>query len=201
MKLKLRIITATFATFAALVCVGKAGTNEENLNRAYQAESNSANRYRQFARTADAENLRQTAKLFRAAAASEEIHRKIIENAILRIGGRVGTFELAAIPSGSTADNLRRAIQDETAESVSVYPGYLASAKAVNEKAAIRAFNYTLDSEKKLVEHFQQALDHIGSEVPATWYVCGDCGLMVTQLPSKKCPVCHEKIKAFKTIN
>ncbi len=71
MKLKSLIATATLAISAALICMGSAGTTVENLNAAYQAESNSANRYRQFTRTADAGNLRQTAKLFRAAAASE----------------------------------------------------------------------------------------------------------------------------------
>jgi rubrerythrin len=195
MKLKIRIVTAALATLTAVTGMAEAGTNVQNLNSAYQSESNAANRYRDFARKADAENLKQAAKLFRAAAASEEIHRKIIERAIVKFGGRVETFKLDGITSGSTADNLRNAIRDETAESGSVYPGFLATAKAGKEKAAIRAFNYTLESDKALAEVFQQALDHINGEVSITCYVCQDCGLLVTQLPKKKCPVCKGRIQ------
>lgn len=204
MKLKLHFVTAIFTALAAvatLTGMAEAGTNVENLNQAYQNESNAANCYRDFARRADAENLKQAGKLFRAAAASEEIHRKIIERAILKIGGRVETFKLDQITSGTTVENLRRAIAGETAESGSAYPGFLVTAKASKEKAAIRALNYTLDCDKALAEVFQQVLDSNGGGSAITCYVCQDCGLLVTQLPKKKCPVCNEKLKEFKIIN
>ena len=204
MKLQLRFLTAALTTLAAvatLTGMAEAGTNVQNLNQAYQSESNSANRYRDFARKADAENLKQAGKLFRAAAASEEIHRKIIERAIVKIGGRVETFKLDAITAGTTAENLRSAIALETSESGSAYLGYLATAKSSKEKAAIRAFNYTLDCDKALAEVFKQALGSLGRGSSITCYVCQDCGLLVTQLPKKKCPVCNEKLKEFKIIN
>lgn len=198
MKKKLISITITLA---AITCMAEAGTTVENLNYAYRRESNAAKRYRQFAVKADSENLKQAAKLFRAAAASEEIHRKLIERTLSKTGGQVDTFKLGRITLGSTADNLRSAIQEVTAESGTTYPGFLAPAKDDREKSAIRAFNYTLESDKKLANHFQQALDQIGSEALITCYVCGDCGLLVTRLPKKKCPVCHEGLKEFNIIN
>ncbi len=201
MKLKTHFVTVALATIAILTGMAKAGTNIQNLNLAFQSESNAANHYREFARKADAENLKQTAKIFRAAAASEEIHGKIIERAILKIGGRVETFKLDEITSGPTAENLRRAIADETTESGSTYPGFLVTAKASKEKAAIRAFNYTMESDQALAVVFQQVLDRNGSGTSITCYVCQDCGLLVTQLPKKKCPVCNEKLKEFKIIN
>ena len=199
MKLKLRIAIITLSSLATLAAAAS-GTTLQNLNLAYQGESNAANRYREFAREAETENLKQAAKLFRAASASEEIHRKIIERAILRIGGRITTFKLDAIAPGSTADNLRGAIRGETAESATMYPEFLATARADNEKSAIRAFNYALETEKKHAVIFQQALDRIGAEVAITCYVCKDCGLLLTKLPAKKCPVCREGLKAFKII-
>lgn len=201
MKTKLRYATVTLAAFTALTGMAQAGTTVQNLNSAYQSESNAANRYSDYARKADAENLKQTAKLLRAAAASEEIHRKIIARAIVKIGGKVETFKLDGFTSGTIAENLRNAIADETAESGTTYPGFLPTAKAGKEKSAIRAFNYTLESDEKLPVLFQQALDRIGSEGSVTYYLCGDCGLLVTKLPAKKCPVCHEKLKEFKIIN
>jgi rubrerythrin len=82
-----------------------------------------------------------------------------------------------------------------------MYPGFLTAARADNEKSAIRAFNYALEAEKKHAEYFQQALDQIGGELPITCYLCKDCGLLLTKLPAKKCPVCREGLKEFKIIN
>ncbi|NQX01886.1 rubrerythrin family protein [bacterium] len=195
--MKLKLLTA----FITLTAAATAGTTLQNLNHAYQGESNAANRYQQFARKADTENLKQTAKLFRAAAASEEIHRKIIERTILKIGGKVDTFKLDPITPATTAENLRSAIVGETAESGTRYPDFLATARADNEKSAIRAFHYALGAEKKHAEYFQQALDQIGGEVAITCYVCQDCGLLLTQLPAKKCPLCREGLKEFEIIN
>lgn len=197
MKLNIRIAIITISTLAAAA----SGTTLQNLNTAYQGESNAANRYREFARKAETENLKQAAKLFRAASASEEIHRTIIERAILKMGGQIATFKLDEVPLGSTADNLRSAIKGETAESSTLYPGFLTTARADNEKSAIRAFNYALEAEKKHAEYFQQALDRIGGELPLTCYLCKDCGLLLTKLPAKKCPVCREGLKEFKIIN
>ena len=198
--MKLNLLTA-FITLAVLTSTATAGSTLQNLNHAYQGESNAANRYQNFARQADAANLKQTAKLFRGAAASEEIHRKIVERAILKIGGQVETFKLDEIAPAPTADNLRSAIRGETEESTKMYPDFLATAKANNEKAAIRAFNYALAAEKKHAEYFQQTLDRSNAEVPLTCYVCKDCGLLLTKLPEKKCPVCREGLKEFKIIN
>lgn len=201
MKLKIRLVIVALAAVTTLTGMARARTNVENLNHAYQNESNRANRYQDYARKADAENRPQTAKLFRAAAASEEIHREIIERAILKIGDRVETFKLDEIPSGSTADNLRRAIADASTDNSSTYRGYLAVAKASNEKAAIRAFNYTMECDKALTKVFQQALGSVDAGTAITCYVCQDCGLLVTQLPKKKCPVCREGLKKFKIIS
>jgi rubrerythrin len=200
MKLNVKIAAITLSTLAALAAAAS-GTTLQNLNTAYQGESNAANRYREFAMRADSENLKQAAKLFRAASASEEIHRKIVERSILKMGGQIDTFKLDAITPASTADNLRSAIKGEAAESATMYPEFLTIARADNEKSAIRAFNYALEAEKKHAEYFQQALDHIGGELPVTCYVCADCGLLLTKLPAKKCPVCREGLKEFKIIN
>lgn len=200
MKLTTRLAIITLSSLATLAATAS-GTTLQNLNVAYQGESNASNRYLEFAREAETENLKQAAKLFRAASASEEIHRKFIERAILRMGGKIATFKLDEITPASTADNLRSAIQGETAESSTMYPEFLATARGDQEKSAIRAFNYALEGEKKHTEYFQQALDRIGAEAPITCYVCKDCGLLLTKLPAKKCPVCREGLKAFKIIN
>lgn len=200
MKRNLHIALIALSVFAAFNNAAT-GTTLQNLNTAYQGESNAANRYREFARQAETENLKQAAKLFRAASASEEIHRKIIERAILKMGGKITTFKLNEVKPASTVENLRSAISGESAESTKMYPGFLVSAKVDQEKSAVRAFNYALEAEIKHAEYFQQALDRIGAEVPITCYLCKDCGLLLTKLPTKKCPVCREGLNEFQTIN
>ena len=123
MKLKIRIASITLSTLAALATAAS-GTTLQNLNAAYQGESNAANRYREFARKAETENLKQAAKLFRAASASEEIHRRIVERAILKMGGQIATFKLDADPPGLHRRQSPQRHQGETAESSAMYPGF-----------------------------------------------------------------------------
>lgn len=184
----------------ALLTTAFAGTTLQNLNVSYQNECNAANRYENFARQADAAGNPYVARLFRGAAASEAYHRDIQKRAILKLGGQPGTFKLEEIAPASNAENLKSAIKGESMEVDSIYPGFLATAKADNSKPAIRAFNYSLSAEKHHVDFFKQALDGIDAKTPIQCYVCKDCGLLLTKLPAKKCPLCREGLKAFKQI-
>jgi len=196
------VIALAIAAFHATAFAEVSPETMGNLNQAYQNESNAVRRYEAFAKMADAEKLPQIAKLFRATAASETIHRDIQKKAILKIGEKLEAFEFDEIPSTtSTAENLKAAIRDETGERDSLYPGFLAKARADSAKAAVRAFNYAIAAEKLHAEYFQLALEQIGNNPAITYYLCKDCGLLLDKLPDKKCPVCEEGLKAFKTIN
>ncbi len=204
MKHQLRPALAIISTSAALMTAAAAAASPEtlnNLNVAYQNESNAARRYEAFAKKADSENLPQIAKLFRATAASEAFHRDIQKSAILKLGGQLPTFKLDEIPATATSDNLKASIKGEIEEHDTLYPAFLGKAKSDEAKAAVRAFNYSIAAEKRHAEYFQQALDQIGKNPPATYYLCEDCGLMLDKLPDKKCPVCREGLKSFKIIN
>src|SRR5271157_1692195 len=56
----------------------------DNLNVAYRGESNANHRYTLFAQKAEQEGYGRVAKLFRAAAQSEAIHRELHKSAISR---------------------------------------------------------------------------------------------------------------------
>ncbi|HIH44164.1 MAG TPA: rubrerythrin family protein, partial [Candidatus Methanoperedenaceae archaeon] len=83
-------------------------------------ESQANRKYLAFAEKADQEGYRQVAKLFRAAAAAETVHA--LNH--LRVMGGVG----------STKDNLKGAIDGETAEFRDMYPRFIEAAKT--EKAS-----------------------------------------------------------------
>src|SRR4030042_458303 len=81
----------------------------ENLKEAFAGESQANRKYLAFAKQADADGYPQVAKLFRAAAEAETIHA----HAHLRAMEGVG----------STKDNLLAAVEGETYEFESMYPG------------------------------------------------------------------------------
>lgn len=189
---------------AALLSHGFAAVSEQtlrNLNTAFQGESNAANRYAIFAQKADEEGFAQVAKLFRAASAAEAIHRDAHKATLLKLGGKPASFELDQVTSKATADNLRAAIEGETHERDAMYPDFIARAKADDSRPAIRTLQFALAAEKEHAKLYQEALDLLGKNAPADYYVCQVCGMTLTQLPEKKCPSCREGRDEYKKID
>ena len=77
----------------------RTSTTQENLKLAFSGESQASQKYRAFARKAEQDGLPNIARLFRTGAEAESIHAE----------GHL----LAMQEIGSTADNLRSAIQGE----------------------------------------------------------------------------------------
>lgn len=207
MKTHPRFLTVLGITCCALLASAastQAKASEQtikNLNAAYQGESNASNRYAKFAEKADAEGYRQVAKLFRAASAAEAIHRDTHKATILELGGVVETFQLDPVNPGTTAENLKAAIKGESYERDTMYPNFIAVAKADDARAAVRAFQFAQAAEKEHAKLYQQALDTLGKNAPTDYYVCQVCGMTLTELPAKKCPVCHKSRDEYRKIN
>lgn len=203
MKNTFRLLTLFIAALglAAGAHAATATVTIRNLNTAFGGESNAANRYQLFAQKADQEGLVQVAKLFRAAAASEEIHRERHRAAIKKLGGQADTVTLEKVQVGTTAENLRGAIAGESHERDTMYPEFIAAAKAEDARAGVRSLQAALSAEKEHAKLYQQSLDQLGKNPPADYFVCRDCGFTATQLPSKECPVCSEAPSKFKKIS
>ncbi len=172
-----------------------------NLNAAFQGESNAAGRYAKFAEKAVAEGFPQVGRLFRAAAASESIHRDTHRKTILELGGTVATFQLDPVQPGTTAENLKAAVAGESHERDTMYPEFLALAKTDDSRPAIRTLTFALESEKAHARLYQEALDNLGKNPAADYYVCAVCGETLTVLPAKRCPVCRKGKDEFTRIN
>jgi len=84
-----------------------------NLNVAYRGESNANHRYTLFAQKAEQEGYAKVAKLFRAAAQSEAIHRELQKSAITSLGGKPDEIKLDEVKVGTTKENLEAAIKGE----------------------------------------------------------------------------------------
>jgi rubrerythrin len=76
-----------------------------------------------------------------------------------------------------------------------------ATAKADDSQPAIRTLQFALAAEKEHATLYQQALDTLGKNAAADYYVCKVCGMTLTALPSKRCPSCRKGLDEYQKIN
>lgn len=160
--------------------------SENNLKEAFAGESQANRKYLAFAKKADEDGYKQVAKLFRAAAEAETIHA---HNHLKEFGG-----------IKSTKENLAEAISGETHEFQSMYPQMIKDAEAEGNKLAKRSFVFANEVEKIHAGLYQKALENLGSNTEADYYVCQVCGNTVENEPPDECPVCGAKKQAFNKV-
>jgi rubrerythrin len=202
--MKNHIILLIGAALVAAVIPAQAKVSEQtldNLNAAFQGESNAAHRYEAFAKKADAEGYAHAARLFRAAARAESIHKANHEQAILALGGKVKDFKLDEVKEGPTAENLQAAIKGETYEKDTMYPDFLKQAKADGAKEATRTLLYAQKAEAEHAKLYQDALDNLAQKTDAPIYVCKVCGYTTTKLPDRNCVSCRESVSNYVRID
>jgi rubrerythrin len=149
---------------------------EKNLREAFAGESQANRRYLAFAKKAEEEGFKQAAKLFRAAAEAETVHA----HAHLRALGAVK----------STRENIQEAVNGETHEFKSMYPGMIAKAKEEGHKQAEISFDYANQVEKIHAALYEKALADLGKAGEADYYVCSVCGNTAEGKAPDKCPIC-----------
>ena len=158
------------------------GTTDD-LKAAFAGESQANRKYTAFARKADEEGYPQAARLFRAAAAAETVHAL---NHLNVLGG-----------VGSTAENLKSAIEGETYEFLEMYPGFIDTAKAESNQGAVQSFYSANEVEKIHAGLYNKALDDLGDAKAVDYYVCDVCGNTVENEAPDVCPICGAKKEAF----
>ncbi len=153
-------------------------TTIENLTEAFAGESQANQKYRAFAKKAEQEGLPNIARLFRTAAEAERIHAE----------GHLKS--LAGI--GSTAENLKKAIDGETYEYTTMYPPMLQTAEAEGHRAKVM-FGYAVKAEAVHADLYKLALEAAqrGEDLAqASFYLCPICGHIEMGKPPEKCPIC-----------
>lgn len=153
----------------------------ENLQEAFAGESQANRKYTAFADAADREGFTNIARLFRTTAEAETIHAI---GHLRALGG-----------IGSTADNLRAAIDGETHEANDMYPPMLDQAEQEQHKAK-RMFGYALEAEAVHAELYAKALEAVkqGTDLEETeFYLCPVCGHIELGSPPESCPICGAK--------
>lgn len=196
-----RILIAAFgAALVAAMVPAHARVSQQtldNLNTAFQGESNAAHRYAAFAKKASEEGNLYAARLFRAASKAETVHRDSHKRTLLKLGGQVKSFELAEVKIGTTAENLQAAFKGECYERDTMYPKFLAQARREGAREAVRTFLHALKAETEHAKLYQEALADPGRKAATPIYVCKVCGFTTLQLPARNCPSCREPVSNY----
>ena len=194
----------------ALVCAGLLNAAEtvagkstlDNLQAAFNGESNAKAKYEAFAVKADEEGYTSVASLFRAASLSEGIHAKKHAAVITKLGAEpkanIGKPEVK-----STKENLEAALAGESYEKETMYPDFIKIAESEKKNAAVRTFRGAMLAEIEHAKLYKQALAELEAWKTAgkEFMVCSVCGyteLMNAAL--KKCPVCSAPKTKFTTV-
>ena len=149
----------------------------KDLKDAFAGESQANRKYLAFAKKADQEGYPEVAKLFRVAAEGETRH------AMRHLVAMNGI--------GTTAENLKAAIDGETYEFTEMYPGFIKDAEAGGEAVAKDAFEDADTVEKEHENLYSKALANPSEFKMGTVWVCQNCGhVHIGDAAPAKCPVC-----------
>lgn len=157
----------------------------DNLKDAFAGESQANQKYRAFAKKAEADGFPNVARLFRTTAEAERIHAE----------GHLGALE----GIGSTAQNLQGAIDGETYEFSKMYPPMVEQAESEGHKAR-RMFAWAVKAEAVHARLYKLALEAVqqGKDLAEQrFYLCPHCGHIEFGTPPQSCPICGAKASAF----
>jgi rubrerythrin len=146
-----------------------------NLMEAFAGESQANRKYLAYSKKAKADGHINAAKLFQAASDAETIHA-------------LKHFEVANKVK-STSENLQDAVDGETYEFESMYPGFLETAKEEGNKAAVKTFTYAMEAEKVHAKLYKEALENLDESEEIFYYLCPICG-NIEKFTPEKCSIC-----------
>lgn len=185
-----------------LTCTAAATPSTQTLNNlqaAFNGESNAYARYKAFAQQADRERYGEVASLFRAAARAELFHARNHAEVIRQLGAQPQA-KLEKPEVKSTRENLQVAIKGESYERDTMYPEFLKEARAAGLKDAVGTLNDARNAEAEhaiLYTEALQKLPQLKGSKPKEYFVCTVCGHTTTKLDFENCPSCFSPKKMY----
>jgi rubrerythrin len=179
-----------------------ASTTLQNMQTAFNGESNAHMRYLAFAEQADRENYGEVASLFRAAARAEAVHASNHAQVIKGMGA-VPQANIEIPEVKSTRENLEAAIKGETYERDTMYPSFLQQARLDGNEVAVRSLQLAATAEAqhaKLYTRSLQDLNKLKGSKSAIFFVCPTCGYTASQLEFANCPSCFTPREDFESV-
>ena len=133
-----------------------AASTLDNLQAAFNGESNAQTKYTAFAAKADEEGYGQVASLFRAAAKSESVHASGHAKAIKALSAEP-MADIKPLEVKSTKENLEAALIGETYEMETMYPGFIKQAELDKNEQAVRTFKGAMAAETEHAKFYKEA--------------------------------------------
>ncbi len=202
-KFAATVIVLALALVALPDRAAAATTTLENLQAAFNGESNANARYTAFAEKANQEGYGEVASLFRAAANAEAVHATNHAVVIKKLGGTPEAKIVTPVVN-STKENLEAAIKGESYERDTMYPEFLKQARAEGNRDAVQTFNYARTAESEHAKLYSQALNDLpklkGSK-SKDYYVCKVCGFTTAQMDFSKCPSCFTQKDKYEKVS
>lgn len=195
-------VILAFITVGLCALSATAATTLQNLQTAYNGESNAHARYLAFAKNADTEGYAQAAALFRAAARAEEVHAANHAVVIKKMGG-TPEAKIETPDVKSTKENLEAAVKGETYERDVMYPEFLQQALAERNPDAIRTFSFAKAAEAEHAKLYTAAAAD-PSKMKAkgvTYQVCSVCGYTMPKADFSRCPSCFSPKEKYETVS
>lgn len=173
----------------------------ENLKAGIKGETTASAKYAAFAEKARAEGLDTVAKLFDAASKAEGIHAANHSKVLEGLGEKMEEFK-PEFEVKTTVENLQAAIEGESYEVATMYPQFLADAKAEKVAKAEKSFTWAFDTEKKHQEFYKKALVAVQANaentLPFEYAVCPVCGNTYDKATiTEKCDFCGTAKEKF----
>lgn len=199
MKSCLRVLALVL--LISFACSMSASNTLQNLQTAYNGESNAHARYVAFAQRADQEGYAQAAALFRAAARAEQIHAANHAAVIKKLGGTPDAKIEMTVPK-STKENLEAAVKGETYERDVMYPEFIKQARAEKNTDAIQTFNMAKTAEAEHAKLYTGAAADPSKmkEKGIKYEVCTVCGYTVPKVDFAKCPSCFSPKEKYESV-
>jgi len=197
-----RVLLALFAACALSGASHAATTTLQNMQAAFNGESNAHARYLAFAKQADTEGYGEVASLFRAAARAEQIHARN-HAAVIKELGATPQANLESPNVKSTRENLEAAIKGETYERDTMYPEFLRQARTDSNKNAVRSLNLAKTAEAEHAKLYAAAvadLEHLKGTQGKALFVCPVCGFTTREVNFTKCPSCFTPKEKFEQV-
>ncbi len=185
-----RILCTGVILFGGVGLVSAAASDStlQNLQAAFNGESNARARYLAFAEKADKEGYGSVASLFRAAARAEEIHLNNHAAVIKKLGAEPRADIKTPVVSTTKSNLVKSASKGEAYERDTMYPRFIKQAKSDGNQDAVQSFEYAKEAEAEHFKLFTAAAHALRKGEPREYYVCTVSGYTMAKLDRTKCP-------------
>ena len=170
-------------------------------------------RYNIYAKIARNEGYEQISEIFNVTADNERVHAKNFwraAHAVMKQTGKplpeITVDALAPLKVGTTADNLKAAIEGETYEHTKMYPDIANTAEKEGYKAVAKQVRAIAQVEAHHAERYTALLKEVEANTvfkkkkPTVW-ICRECGYLHTgDEPPEQCPSCFHARKYFQVL-